>query len=106
MPCMHNCQIPMTRCRADAATRLIKSGKKLLGHHAGACHLFIVYQADAKCIFQLRQCFERHILLALQNLRHILLRTIHAFSKGLLSEPFLLHLQQHLDDNLLRSIAR
>ena len=46
----------MTRCRAAAATRLsVKMlSEYLLSNHAGAYHLFVVNEADAKGIFQFR----------------------------------------------------
>ena len=79
----------------------LSAGKYLFGYHVGICHLLVVNQVDTKCILQFRERIKGHILLTLKNLRHVLLSTVHAFSKGLLRQSLLLHLQQHLHGNLL-----
>ena len=60
--------------------------KYLFSYHIWICYLFVVNQVDAKCILKFRQRVQRHILLALQYFRHILLSAVHALSQGFLGK--------------------
>ena len=77
----------MTRCRAAAAMRHAAQRElcqHLFYYHAGTDHLLVVDEADAKRILQFRQRVERHVLPALQYLRHILLGAVHTLCEGLM----------------------